>query len=97
MNDFLGTYPIKPCLPAVGGNEGVFEVIEIGSNCNRFKPGDRALPAQAGWGKFIADCERAMFSTLLVCCSFTLSKFDYIYSTSFCTGLIIIRLLDTVW
>lgn len=50
----VGTYPIKPTLPAVGGNEGVFEVMQVGSKCNKLKQGDRVLPVTAGWGKCTA-------------------------------------------
>lgn len=31
INAIQGTYPLKPSLPAIGGNEGVAEVLEVGS------------------------------------------------------------------
>jgi trans-2-enoyl-CoA reductase len=43
-------YPKKPPLPAVGGNEGVGEVIAVGPNVSRFRVGDRVIPAFATWG-----------------------------------------------
>ena len=46
-----GTYPIKPCLPAVGGNEGVGEVLAIGSGVKDINVGDWALMASSGQGK----------------------------------------------
>jgi trans-2-enoyl-CoA reductase len=39
-----GTYPIKPPLPAVGGGEGVGEVIEA-RECRAIKQGDWILPS----------------------------------------------------
>lgn len=44
MNTIQGTYAVKPKLPAVGGNEGVGEVIDVGSNVKKFTVGDRAVP-----------------------------------------------------
>ena len=48
---FLGTYAILPDLPAVGGNEGVAEVIEVGSQVKSLKKGDWVIPKDAGLGK----------------------------------------------
>lgn len=48
---FLGTYAILPDLPAVGGNEGVAQVIEVGSQVNSLKKGDWVIPKDAGLGK----------------------------------------------
>jgi hypothetical protein len=49
----LGTYPIKPCLPAVGGNEGVGEVLAVGSGVKNINIGDWVLMASAGLGKIL--------------------------------------------
>ena len=50
INMIQGTYPIKPELPAIGGNEGVGEVVSIGSKAKSLNVGDRVLPAKAGLG-----------------------------------------------
>ncbi|XP_063243046.1 enoyl-[acyl-carrier-protein] reductase, mitochondrial-like [Bacillus rossius redtenbacheri] len=46
-----GLYPNKPSLPAVAGNEGVGEVVAVGSAVGDLRPGDRVV-AQTGvnWG-----------------------------------------------
>lgn len=46
-----GTYAILPDLPAVGGNEGVAEVVEVGSQVKSLKVGDWVIPKDAGVGK----------------------------------------------
>lgn len=48
INQIQGIYPIKPAVPAVGGNEGVAEVIE--TKTTKFKVGDWVIPALAGAG-----------------------------------------------
>ncbi|MBN3310918.1 MECR protein, partial [Amia calva] len=45
-----GTYAILPALPAVGGNEGVGQVLEVGSRVTSLKPGDWVIPRDAGLG-----------------------------------------------
>ena len=50
INMIQGVYPIKPHLPAVGGNEGVGKVMSVGKDVTAFKPGDWVLPASAGSG-----------------------------------------------
>ncbi|KAK7501847.1 hypothetical protein BaRGS_00006933 [Batillaria attramentaria] len=45
-----GTYFVRPQLPAVAGNEGVGQVMEIGTEVERFRPGDWVIPADLGWG-----------------------------------------------
>uniref|UniRef100_A0A3B3SMG9 Enoyl-[acyl-carrier-protein] reductase, mitochondrial n=1 Tax=Paramormyrops kingsleyae TaxID=1676925 RepID=A0A3B3SMG9_9TELE len=50
INMLQGTYPIRPTFPAVGGNEGVGEVIEVGSDVTSLSPGDWAIPVGAGFG-----------------------------------------------
>ena len=46
-----GTYAILPDLPAVGGNEGVGLVLEVGSQVKSLKPGDWVIPRDAGLGE----------------------------------------------
>ncbi|KAM9798093.1 enoyl-[acyl-carrier-protein] reductase, mitochondrial [Neosynchiropus ocellatus] len=50
INMIQGTYAILPNLPAVGGNEGVAEVIEVGSQVKALKIGDWVIPRDAGLG-----------------------------------------------
>ncbi|NWV64612.1 MECR protein, partial [Malurus elegans] len=50
INMIQGTYPILSPLPAVGGNEGVGEVLEVGHRVMALKPGDWVIPADAGLG-----------------------------------------------
>lgn len=38
-----GTYALKPSLPAVGGNEGVGEVTEVGSEVQNLSTGDHVV------------------------------------------------------
>ncbi|KZC05560.1 putative trans-2-enoyl-CoA reductase, mitochondrial [Dufourea novaeangliae] len=44
INTIQGKYPSKPPLPAIPGNEGVGEVIAIGSNVKNLTVGDRVIP-----------------------------------------------------
>jgi len=50
LNMVEGNYGIKPTLPAVGGNEGVGTVLEVGSNVKRLKPKDLVVPTKPGLG-----------------------------------------------
>ncbi|NXV22988.1 MECR protein, partial [Cepphus grylle] len=50
INMIQGTYPILSPLPAIGGNEGVGEVLEVGQCVAALKPGDRVIPASTGLG-----------------------------------------------
>ncbi|KAJ3598486.1 hypothetical protein NHX12_001997 [Muraenolepis orangiensis] len=50
INMVHGTYAILPELPAVGGNEGVAQVEEVGSQVTSLKPGDWVIPRDAGLG-----------------------------------------------
>ncbi|XP_064628051.1 enoyl-[acyl-carrier-protein] reductase, mitochondrial-like [Lineus longissimus] len=45
-----GKYPIKPALPAVGGNEGVATVVATGGSVKGIIPGDWVIPAGSGFG-----------------------------------------------
>ncbi|XP_069479115.1 enoyl-[acyl-carrier-protein] reductase, mitochondrial [Ambystoma mexicanum] len=50
LNMIQGTYALLPDLPAVGGNEGVGQVLKVGSKVTRLRPGDWVIPADAGLG-----------------------------------------------
>lgn len=50
INMIQGTYAILPDLPAIGGNEGVAQVIEVGSLVESLKAGDWVIPRDAGLG-----------------------------------------------
>ncbi|XP_057559015.1 enoyl-[acyl-carrier-protein] reductase, mitochondrial isoform X2 [Hippopotamus amphibius kiboko] len=50
INMIQGNYGLLPKLPAVGGNEGVGQVVAVGSSVTRVKPGDWVIPANAGLG-----------------------------------------------
>ncbi|KAM3872820.1 LOW QUALITY PROTEIN: enoyl-[acyl-carrier-protein] reductase, mitochondrial-like [Diretmus argenteus] len=50
INMIQGTYAVLPDLPAVGGNEGVAEVVEVGSQVKSLKTGDWVILKDAGLG-----------------------------------------------
>jgi trans-2-enoyl-CoA reductase len=50
INQIQGVYPVKPTLPAFGGNEGFGIVEEIGSNVTSLSVGDHVIPAASGFG-----------------------------------------------
>uniref|UniRef100_A0A8C2FH03 Enoyl-[acyl-carrier-protein] reductase, mitochondrial n=1 Tax=Cyprinus carpio TaxID=7962 RepID=A0A8C2FH03_CYPCA len=50
INMLQGTYAILPELPAVGGNEGVARVMEVGDKVKALKVGDWVIPRDAGIG-----------------------------------------------
>ncbi|KAJ8275093.1 hypothetical protein COCON_G00097180 [Conger conger] len=50
INMVQGTYPILPPFPAIGGNEGVSEVVEVGSGTTSLSLGDWVIPVDAGFG-----------------------------------------------
>lgn len=50
INTIQGKYPSKPTLPAVPGNEGVGEIIDLGSNVENLKIGDRVVPNASNIG-----------------------------------------------
>ncbi|CAL8287774.1 unnamed protein product [Merluccius merluccius] len=50
INMVQGTYAILPDLPAVGGNEGVAQVVEVGPQVTSLKPGDWVIPRDTGLG-----------------------------------------------
>ncbi|XP_044769868.1 enoyl-[acyl-carrier-protein] reductase, mitochondrial isoform X3 [Neomonachus schauinslandi] len=50
INMIQGNYGLLPKLPAVGGNEGVGQVVAVGGSVTGVKPGDWVIPASAGLG-----------------------------------------------
>ncbi|XP_059475815.1 enoyl-[acyl-carrier-protein] reductase, mitochondrial [Neocloeon triangulifer] len=50
INTIQGSYAVKPDIPFIGGNEGVGEIVEVGSEVTQLKVGDRVLPAINAWG-----------------------------------------------
>ena len=51
VNIIQGKYAALPVqLPAIIGNEGLFEVVKVNEESKKFKVGDWALPIQSGWG-----------------------------------------------
>jgi len=61
FNMIEGVYSIKPSLPAVGGSEGVGEVLALGSNITDLQVGDWVIPAQPALGTWRSHlvCDRA--------------------------------------
>jgi trans-2-enoyl-CoA reductase len=50
INMIAGNYPVKTNMPGIGGNEGVGQVVAVGSDAKQFKVGDLVLPANSGFG-----------------------------------------------
>lgn len=59
INQLEGVYPSMPAFTteltpeqpsAIGGNEGLFEIVEVGSNIKNFKAGDWAIPRLPNFG-----------------------------------------------
>lgn len=50
INMIQGVYRLRPQLPAIGGNEGVGEVMQVGRAVSDLQAGDWVVPAAAGWG-----------------------------------------------
>ncbi|XP_028858380.1 enoyl-[acyl-carrier-protein] reductase, mitochondrial [Denticeps clupeoides] len=48
-----GTYPILPEFPAVGGNEGVGDVLEVGHEVTSLSAGDWVIPVDTGFGSTV--------------------------------------------
>lgn len=65
LASFPGTYALLSDLPAVGGNEGVGEVIEVGSHVTSLKPGDWVIPGDAGLGEFVREYLEAYLELVL--------------------------------
>ena len=57
INQVQGVYAVKPVWredvdgTAVGGNEGVAEIVKVGEDVKSVQPGDWVLPAIAAFGK----------------------------------------------
>jgi trans-2-enoyl-CoA reductase len=50
INTIQGVYAIKPQLPAIGGNEGVAQVIKVGPQVTRLRVGDWVIPGLSASG-----------------------------------------------
>lgn len=50
INTIQGKYPSRPPLPAVPGNEGVGEIVAIGSNVQDMCVGDKVVPNGPNFG-----------------------------------------------
>lgn len=51
INTIQGVYPVKPAsFPAIAGNEGVAEVVKIGSSVKNVCVGDKVIPASIATG-----------------------------------------------
>ena len=50
INMIQGIYPVKPNLPAIGGNEGVGKIVKKGNSVSNLQIGDWVVPVQSGWG-----------------------------------------------
>lgn len=57
INIIQGSYPTQPDLPAVGGSEGLGQVVEVGPNTKKLKVGDLVLPSRQGLGMLIGRLE----------------------------------------
>lgn len=44
INTIQGKYPVKPALPSIPGNEGVAEIVAVGSEVKNLSTGDRVIP-----------------------------------------------------
>ena len=59
INMIEGVYPIHPNLPAVGGNEGVGKVVEVGKNVKNLAVNDMVIPGRPGFGTKFANLKSA--------------------------------------
>lgn len=50
INRIQGVYPIRPPAPAIGGYEGVGEVVSVGSSVENFTTGDWLIPSPPSFG-----------------------------------------------
>jgi NADPH:quinone reductase-like Zn-dependent oxidoreductase len=60
IKSFSGTYPLKPDLPAVGGGEGVGQVLKVGPDVKNLHPGDWVFPGgnmKGTWTSHFVDSE----------------------------------------
>lgn len=53
INTIQGKYPVKPALPAIGGNEFVADVVKVGEGVGNLQPGDRVVPSKTGMGTWM--------------------------------------------
>ena len=67
INMIEGVYPIRPSLPAIGGNEGVGQVIQVGKNVKGLSVNDMVIPANPGFGTK-RNCCLELKSLVFWCC-----------------------------
>jgi mitochondrial enoyl-[acyl-carrier protein] reductase / trans-2-enoyl-CoA reductase len=77
INTIQGSYAVKPNIPFVGGNEGVGEIIEVGSDVSQFKVGDKVLPAINAWGTWRTHAVCPADQLFKVCISELLQNLDF--------------------
>lgn len=61
INRIEGVYPVGPPVPAVGGNEGVGEVIAVADGVENLAVNDWVIPAKAGlgtWRNYVVEVEK---------------------------------------
>lgn len=66
INTIQGKYPARPALPAVPGNEGVGEIVEVGSEVKDLAVGDRVVPLSSGLGTWRTHAKLAADNALSV-------------------------------
>jgi trans-2-enoyl-CoA reductase len=52
INRIEGVYPVRPPLPAIGGYEGVGEVLSVGSAVKHLSPGDWVIQSPPSSGSY---------------------------------------------
>lgn len=50
INMIEGVYPIRPTLPAIGGNEGVAQILQVGKSVKGLTVNDMVIPSKPGFG-----------------------------------------------
>lgn len=77
INTIQGKYPSRPPLPAVPGNEGVGEVIEVGPGVQEFNVGDRVVPNLNNNGTWRTHATYSTDSLFKVYCHFVTKIIDF--------------------
>ena len=66
INTIQGVYAITPPLPAVGGGDGVGEVLKVGTKVTAMKPGDWVFPGgsmKGTWTTHFVESEKNLVKT----------------------------------
>ncbi len=72
-----GTYAILPELPAVGGNEGVGQVMEVGDKVKTLKVGDWVIPRDAGTGDHSVDIHKPGVVNVIISSSWAITPLHW--------------------